>query len=612
MAAHSFDGTTLVEILRSRADTRPEVGHLVLLPDDGGPAEAASFGDLLEGAEAVARGLRARGVEPGQTVALMLPTSRDFFSSFAGILLAGAVPVPIYPPVRIDQIEEYADRQTGILRNAQAVALVTVRQARALASLLLPKVPSLETIVRADRLAEEGRRATNAPGAAAGAPTADNLALIQYTSGSTGDPKGVSLTHANLIANIRSIGEVVEVSEEDVVVSWLPLYHDMGLIGCWLFALCYGLPIVAFSPLAFLRRPKRWLRALSDYHGTLSPAPNFAYELCLRRIRDRDLEDIDLSSWRWALNGAEPIKPRTIDRFSERFRPYGFRPEALKPVYGLAENAVALTFPTADGAPRIDRVEREPFQRQRRAVPAEGENGASPEALAFVSVGRPIPGNEIRLVDDGGESVPERVEGQIEFRGPSATPGYFRNPEATAEIRTADGWTRTGDRGYLADGDLFISGRSKDMIIKAGRNIHPAEVEAVAEDVEDIRRGCVAAFGVPSSRTGSEDLVVVAETRKKDPEIRQRLASEVRRRVSSAIKVAPDAVELVPPRTVPKTPSGKLRRTECRDRFLNGALTPRRRPAWVQITRLGGAALGTYLLTRLWRSRAVPRADRHA
>jgi acyl-CoA synthetase (AMP-forming)/AMP-acid ligase II len=589
-------GRTLVEALRIQLEERPEVEHLLPLADDGTPEEPLTFAQLHEGAEAVARGLRARRVMPGETVALMLPTGRDFFFSFLGILFAGAVPVPIYPPVKLDQLEEYAGRQSGILRNAQAKALITVPGARALAGLLRPQAPTLGPILRAEQLMEEGRRWRT--GIALPEVSEDDLGLIQYTSGSTGDPKGVALTHANLIANIRAIGEAVEVRGEDVVVSWLPLYHDMGLIGCWLFALCHGLPIVSFSPLAFLRRPKRWLQAMTDYRGALSPAPNFAYELCLRRIRDRDLADLDLSSWRAALNGAEPIHPDTLERFCDRFGPRGFDPRALKPVYGLAENAVALTFTPLRELPRVDRVERDAFQRHRRAVPV-GEDGDgdldATEILSFVGVGRPIPGNELRLVDDRGKPVPERVEGLVEFRGASATAGYYRNPEATAAIRTGDGWIRSGDLGYLADGDLFITGRGKDLIIKAGRNVYPQEVESVAAEVEGVRRGCVAAFGVPDPETGSEQLVVVAETRRKSPEDRQHLASEIRKRVGTEVKVAPDAVIVVGPHTIPKTPSGKLRRAETRSRHLEGTLERRRVPAWLQVTRLAAGSVWSSL-----------------
>lgn len=599
MTRATLQSETLIEALRRRAAATPDATHLLLL-EEGRPTPPLSFGELLEGAEEAARGLRSRGIEPGQTVSLMLPTGRDFFFAFLGAQLAGAVPVPIYPPVKVDQIEEYAARQVGILENAEARALITVKQATKLARLLRPKVPSLSVIARVEELREEGLGSPVLPAQRIGAA---DLGLIQYTSGSTGDPKGVALTHGNLIANIRSIGEAVEVTSEDVLVSWLPLYHDMGLIGCWLFALCHGLRMVCFSPLDFLRQPKRWLKAMSEYGGTLSPAPNFAYELCVRRVRDRDIGGLDLSRWRVALSGAEPVNPETVERFNKRFGPYGFHEEAMIPAYGLAENAVAVTFKPLGRPTRFDSVEREGFQREGRAEPAGEAGGSGAEPLRFTSVGRPIPRNEIRIVGEGDEAVGERIEGNIQFRGPSATPGYYRNPEATAAIHTDDGWTRSGDRGYIADGELFITGRRKDLIIKAGRNLDPAEVEGLAAEVDGIRSGCVVAFGVTNAGTGSEDLIVIAETRATDSETRRRLTSEVRRRVRSVARVSPDAVLLVPPRTVPKTPSGKLRRSETRERYLSKTLTQRRPPVWLQIVRLSAGAGASVLLAWLWRRR---------
>jgi acyl-CoA synthetase (AMP-forming)/AMP-acid ligase II len=597
---------TLVDVLRRRAADNSADRHLVLLEDDREIA-TLTFGDLLERSQSVARGLRARGIEGRQTVALMLPTGLDFFTSFAGILLAGAVPVPIYPPVKIDQIEEYAERQVRILANAGVRALLTPRQATKLARLLQPRVESLEHILRPEELVEMPAGA--ARDAVAPRPSPSDLGLIQYTSGSTGDPKGVALTHANLVANIESIGEAVDLQPDEVVVSWLPLYHDMGLIGCWLFALYHGLPIVCFSPLDFLRRPKRWLRVMSDYGGTLSPAPNFAYELCVRRVRERDLEGLDLSSWRVALNGAEPVNPDTLERFAEKFGPYGFKRGSMLPVYGLAENAVALTFPPVGRPPRVEVICRETLRSDGVAALVSESECDDSQPLRSVSVGSPIPANEIRLVDDDGHEVSERIEANIQFRGPSATEGYYRNPEATDTIRTADGWTRTGDRGYLADGELFITGRRKDLIIKAGRNLDPAEVEVLAAEVDGIRRGCVAAIGVPNPSTGSEDLVVVAETRVKGADARKRLAAEARKRISSVTKVSPDEIVLVPPRTVPKTPSGKLRRAETRGRYLSKTLTQRRPPAWVQVSRLAVGAGVSALVAVLWRRRSRRKRD---
>ena len=339
---------SLTEILRLRGLGEPTRAHIHLYEEDE-QLHTITFGELYGRASAVARELRQRGLEQGQTVAIMLPTCAEFFYTFAGILLAGGIPVPIYPPFRADRIAEYATRQANILRNAETRFLITFRQAEGLARLLQPRVPTLREVLNAERLASvpaqpkpastEWRPVENLSHHARG----EDIAFLQYTSGSTGDPKGVTLTHANLLANIRSIAAGVELKPEDVAVSWLPLYHDMGLIGAWFVPLFSGNPLVVMSPLAFLSRPERWLWAIHRHRGTISPAPNFAYELCVRKIADKELEGLDLSSWRAAFNGAEPVHADTLERFAARFAKYGFRREALLPVYGLAEATLGVS-----------------------------------------------------------------------------------------------------------------------------------------------------------------------------------------------------------------------------------------------------------------------------
>lgn len=598
--ALSPTGRTLTQVLLERARNTPEAPHLHLWQDEG-PTDTLTYAQLRAGAAVMAERLAECGVRPHDTVACMLPTGREFFFTFFGTLAAGAVPVPIYPPFRADRLAEYAERQTAILQNARARALVTFRQAERLARLLKPRVPSLAVVLTADSLTSpartDGRAADDAWEERPAAP--DDTVLIQYTSGSTGEPRGVELSHKNILANLVAIGRGVGVRADDVTVCWLPLYHDMGLIGCWLFSLYFGLPIVALSPTEFLRRPVRWLRAIERFRGTLSPAPNFAYELCVRKINAAALEGLDLNSWRVALNGAEPISPDTIARFTERFGPFGFRPETMMPVYGLAETSVALAFSPRGRAPRIDRVGRETFQRSRRAQPVPSEQA---DSLSFVSVGRPLPEHEVRVVDDNEQVVGERMEGHLQFRGPSTTRGYYRNPEATAELFSADGWCRTGDLGYRAEGELFITGRTKDLIIQAGRNIYPQEIEEVAAAVEGVRRGCVAAFSVPEPNRGTEALVLLAETRETNQAVRARIASEIMRRVGSVCRVSPEVVRLVAPQTIPKTPSGKLRRGASRELYLRNALEGARAPAWWQAVQLAGASAWALLRGSLART----------
>ncbi|HEV2299173.1 MAG TPA: AMP-binding protein [Candidatus Acidoferrales bacterium] len=577
---------TLTEVIRIRGRADADAQHILLYEDDE-KIRTITCGELLARASAVATGLTARGVRPGDTVAIMLPTSAEFFYTFAGILLAGAIPVPIYPPFRADRIAEYASRQSGILRNAEARLLVTFREAETVARLLEPGVPSLIDVVTADRLAEssnslvlpltEIRPAEILSHPARGSDTA----FLQYTSGSTGNPKGVVLTHANLLANIRSMTEAVGVSADDVAVSWLPLYHDMGLIGAWFVPLVNAIPLVVMSPLAFLTRPERWLRAIHRHRGTLSPAPNFAYELCVRKIAEKDIEGLDLSSWRAALNGAEPVRAETVERFAQKFAPYGFRREALVAVYGLAESSLGVAAPPMGSGTRLDRIQRVPFEGEGRAVPAvAGEQSA----LEFVSAGRPLPGMEIRIVESDGREAGERIEGRLLFRGASATSGYYRNPEATRELVRENGWLDSGDLAYIAEGDLFITGRAKDLIIKGGRNLYPHEIEEIAGRVAGVRAGCVVAFGVPDAASGTERLVVAAEAR--DPAARDGIAQDITRAVSDALGLPPDIVEILPVHAIPKTSSGKLRRSETRRLYLEGKLSEEPPPAWVQIGKL--------------------------
>jgi len=569
---------TLTEALDWHVEKHPERPHIVLWDEAENPT--ISYRVLSERARAVTLGLLKRKVEPGDRVGIMLPTGADFFRSFFGILYAGAVPVPIYPPMRLAQIEDHLRRQAAILNNAGVAGLITVREAKPLASLLKARVASLRFVETPKKLAIQGVPQPVLRGA-------QDLALIQYTSGSTGSPKGVTLTNVNLLANIRALGRATKADSSDVLVSWLPLYHDMGLIGAWLATLYHAIPVVIMSPLTFLARPSQWLWAIHRHRGTLSAAPNFAYELCVGKIDDSEIENLDLRSLRIAMNGAEPVNPRTIERFTERFAKYGFRPEAMSPVYGMAENGLGLTFPSPERSPIVDRVQRHPMTARGEAVPA---GNSDPNALEFVSCGQPLGGHEVRIVDPAGRELPDRAEGHLQFRGPSATRGYFRNEAATRDL--FDGkWLNSGDLGYVAAGDIFVTGRSKDIIIRAGRNIYPHEVEEACGNVDGVRKGCVAAFGATDAASGTERIVIVAETR----DTAAARLSDIRRRVeevaADVLEAPRDEVVLVPPHTVPKTSSGKIRRSETRLLYETGKLRAGKRAVWWQLVRLAADSL---------------------
>jgi acyl-CoA synthetase (AMP-forming)/AMP-acid ligase II/1-acyl-sn-glycerol-3-phosphate acyltransferase/acyl carrier protein len=564
-----------VEVLRRHADFEPNRVQAHLLEEE----QDVTYGRLLEAASRVAAGLRARGLRRDDTVAIMLPTCADFLYAFFGVMLAGGIAVPIYPPARPDKIEEYVRRQVSILRNADVRFLISFARARSVSQIMRVSIPSLVGVTSVESLIEEAGR----PRPTAAVEPSDT-AFIQYTSGSTGEPKGVVLSHSNVLANVRGIGWAIKFRPADIVVSWLPLYHDMGLIGSWLFSVYFGAPISLLSPLAFLSRPERWLWAMHDSHGTLCPAPNFSYELCARKIPDRAIEGLDLSSWRVAINAGEAVLPETLERFARRFAPYGFRPQSFVPCYGLAESSVALAFPPINRHPLIDVIRRDAFESEGRAVPGGASGGR--DVLRFVANGRPLPGHEIRILNQQGNPAGERRQGRLLFRGPSRTSGYFRNPQSSAEIISQDGWMDSGDLAYWADGELFVTGRSKDLIIKSGRNIIPQEVELAAADVPGVRRGCVAAFGTMDAETGTERLVVVAETRALETGELSRIEAEVMKRVDTVLGIPPDRIVLVRPQGIPKTSSGKIRRNATRHLYEHGDLHGAVRAPWMQIVRL--------------------------
>jgi acyl carrier protein len=566
---------TLTDVLKWHVQAHPDRPHIRFYRDEG-EGEIMTYRSLMNGASSIAAALQHSGLKPGGRVAIMLPTSDEYFYAFMGILLAGGVPVPIYPPARRSQIEDHLRRNSTILRNCGASIMIIIPEAKRFAQVLKTQVESLRSLLTVTELMAESLsyRETRIG--------SQDIAFLQYTSGSTGNPKGVILTHANLLANMRTMGDVAQIHAGDVMVSWLPLYHDMGLIGTWLNSLYFASVLVLMSPLSFLSRPERWLWAIHRHRGTLSAAPNFAFELCLKRVRDADIQGLDLSSWRVACNGAEPVSPETVDRFCRRFGAYGFRREAFIPVYGLAECSLCLTFPPLDRGPFIDRIQRDAFMLDGKAIPA-GETDA--KVLNFVACGRPVPGHEVRIVDPADIEVPERLEGRLQFRGPSTTSGYFRNPEDT-KLLFHDNWLESGDMAYIAEGEVFITGRIKDIIICSGRNIYPQELEDAIGDMEGVRKGNVVVFGTADPATGTEQLVVLAETREEDPRKLDALRTEINALTMDLAGTSAYNVVLTPPGTILKTSSGKIRRAANCHLYESRQIGKKQMMAWWQIVRV--------------------------
>jgi len=572
---------TLTEALEYHAERQPD--RLTVFMYEDQKEFPLNYRALWDGAMGYAAQLTQAGLQHGQMVAIMLPTCKEYLYSFYGVLLAGGVPVPLYPPARLTTIEDHMKRHVGILKSAGPTIMITIPEAKPLAYLLRAQVETLNRILVPGELhgasGKDFKPVHGKPG---------ETGFLQYTSGSTGSPKGVVLSHANLMANVRAMGAAVDANPADVFVSWLPLYHDLGLIGANFASLVLGFPTVLMSPLAFLSRPVSWMRAIHRHRGTMSGGPNFSFELCLRRIADEDMEGIELSSWRFAFNAAEPVSPETIVAFEKRFSKYGLRRNCLSPAYGLAESSVGVAI-TVPGTPwRADRLDRDRFTRTGEAAPAPPAD-ASP--LIVIGCGTAIPGHDMRVVDAAGMELPDRHEGLLQFRGPSSTSGYYHNPEATKSLFAGE-WLNTGDRAYLSEGVLFLTGREKDIIIRGGRNISPYELEQAVGDLAGIRRGCVAVFGSKDATTGTERVVVLAEMRDKDASRHDDLKRMINELGVSLIGAPADDIVLAPPGTVPKTSSGKIRRVAAREFYERGPSAVTGGAVWLQFARLvlAGAA----------------------
>jgi fatty-acyl-CoA synthase len=536
-----------------------------------GATSLLSFNRLLAESLQIAGALRARGLMPGDRVALVIPEVADFIRAFFGISAAGLVPVPLCPPAQAGDLATFARQSRHILDASRASAVVTTADVAP----LLDAVPIVPVRLKADttyRLADRDDAVLLVDDLRAGPALArpvavpiETPALLQFTSGSTAAPKGVVLTHANLHANIAAVvgPRGLAVTDADVGVSWLPLYHDMGLIGMLLSAVYSRDDVVIMSPVLFLKRPTAWLEAISICRATVSFAPNFAYDLCVRRVKPSQVGTLDLSSWRAAGCGAEPVRPDTLRAFAERFAPAGFRASSFVSSYGLAEHSLAVAF--SHSGVTVDVVDAERLVRQSVAIPAV--NGSA-LIMRLAGCGRAFPDHELRIVDEGGRPLPERHVGAIVASGPSVMQGYFEDPEATADA-LRDGWLHTGDLGYIADGQLFVCGRTKDLIIRQGRKYHPPDLESVISDLPGVRASGVVVFGVSRIEDDDEVVAVVEARATVAP---GDVIEQVRRRVRETAGLELDRIIVAPPGTIPRTTSGKVRRAETRDRVQAGTL----------------------------------------
>lgn len=522
-----------------------------------------TYREIIARAKSVAGAFQARGLGKGERVAVILPTSIQFFDVFLGVQLAGGIPAALYPPFRLGKLEEYFARTRRMLTQIGTRFLVTESRIRKLLGPVADGVDCLKAVLDADALL------TSDPWSPVEADP-ESPAFLQFSSGTTVHPKAVMISHTNLLWNLEMMDSVFRTFEDEEEgaaerggVCWVPLYHDMGLVGCLFMGLYHPGTVTYIGPENFIVRPALWLQTMSRYKAVLSPAPHFAYNLCLNKIKDAEMEGVDLSHWRMALNGAEPIETEGMRRFTERFARWGFRKEAMTPVYGLAEAGLAVSFSDLRAEPLTTEFDRSALSEEGCAIPGPGRR--------IVSVGTPLPGMELEIRDENESPLPAGVVGKIMVKGPSITPGYFNDPEMTQQV-ICNGWLDTGDLGFIHQGNLYIAGRLKDLIIIRGRNYAPQEIEDLLE-IEGVRPGCAVAVAQQIEEMG-EQLIVLAEKDVRSSRPEEEVVETIRNKVVSSLALTPYHVQMLEPGTLPRTSSGKLRRGDALRMFLAGELLP--------------------------------------
>ncbi len=552
----NFTAETFVAALERIPETRESGMRFIGF---GAEERYFTYRQLYAEARLRAAHLAGLGLKKGDRLALMMIEAHEFVLSFLGCVISGIIPAPTPPPMTTKAGENYVNTVSQIIDDSGAKVLLTTDSSKPFAEQILQRTLGNTRLVTAETAFVGDPQPFEPPRA-----HPEDICFLQYTSGSTTSPRGVLVTHANLMVNIAGFlgPHGMKVGPDDLGVSWLPLYHDMGLIGFILAPLIYIGPVVILPTTSFARDPRIWLKTIDKYRATITCAPNFAYAQVVKRLRDQDLQTLDLSCLRVAACGAEPIHAPTLRSFAERLAPTGFRSEAFLPCYGQAESTVAISI-HEQGAPlRIERIDAEDLKRGK-ANPVIENNGNASEV---VSCGFPFPDHQLIIVDGEGTILPEREIGEVVVKGPSVAQGYFKNPEATAAT-WQDGWLRTGDLGYLADGELFICGRSKELIIIRGANYYPQDIEWIVRDLPGIKRGNAAAISV--NVDGEERLVIIAEA---DSREGADLCRAITTLIQKTIGLEVYRVVLVPVGTLMRTTSGKLQRRKMKQLYEQGEL----------------------------------------
>jgi len=528
----------------------------------GQPACPVTYRQLILGASGYVQTYTQYGIQPGDVVLLILQHSADLLFAYFGAVLHGAIP-SIMPFLTGKLLpERYRADLAALVAVTQPTAIVTYREFELeVRAALKPGQDSVRAVIISDQA--KGPTLPDFASFEGLRRNPEDIALLQHSSGTTGLQKGVALSHQAIINQLNNYGKAIRLTDADVFVSWLPLYHDMGLIACWLMPILLGYPLVLMSPFDWIRAPHRLLQAVSEYKGTLSWLPNFAYNFCAQKIRDRDLDGVDLSTWRAISNCSEPMRWESHHAFYERFRPLGLRYEALTTCYAMAENVFAVTQGGIDVPVVYEDIDREILQTKKIAQVAQ----PGQIVVRMLGTGKPILNTRVRIFNAKGQPLADRQVGEVAVQSDCMLTGYYHRPDAT-EKAFVDGWYLTGDFGYLVGGELYITGRKKDLIIVGGKNIYPQDLEMLAYEVPGVHTGRASVFGIFNEATGTEDVILVAEVDISDPGQRWKIEDGIRTAVTRGSAVALRYVHLVNPPWLVKTSSGKTARSANREKFL--------------------------------------------
>ena len=521
-----------------------------------------TYHKLIRESAKYSKALKNAGVVPGDIVVIILQHSLDLVFAYFGTILLGAVPSIM--PFLTEKLlpEKYQKDLCSLIETTKPAAIITYEDFNPVIA-TFKDTNSIKAILMTEEVGRFDGENINHSIFLGLNNDPNEIVLLQHSSGTTGLQKGVALSHAAVINQLASYQEAIQLNKSDVIVSWLPLYHDMGLIASFLMPILSGIPLVLMSPFDWVRAPHKLLCAVSDYHGTLCWLPNFAYNFCTQKIREADLEDVDLSTLRAVINCSEPMRYESHRMFYERFKRYGFRESALATSYAMAENVFAVTQGGINKPITYDCIDLERFQREKIAIPVK--NGYLP--MVMVSAGAPIKNTEVKIVADDGEELPERHIGEIWIQSDCMLTEYYNRPDETRKSINA-GWLKTGDLGYMANGELYVSGRKKDLIIVGGKNIYPQDIENVVMEVKGIHPGRAVAFGVYNKDKGTEDVVVVAELEPSYAEKKETIEEEIRKHVTQNTAVALRNVFLVDAKWLIKTSSGKIARSANKEKYL--------------------------------------------